>query len=78
MLERGWDAVRFGLSAGEFFFQVHVLAGEPERTGAALFKPLRQVIESVNETFKGQLNLEQHQAAHPSASSPASCSASSH
>ncbi|MGW7596127.1 IS982 family transposase, partial [Streptomyces rubiginosohelvolus] len=32
--------------------------GEPERPGAALFKPLRQVIESVNETFKGQLNLE--------------------
>lgn len=34
--------------------------GERERTGASLFKPLRQVIESVNETFKGQLNLEQH------------------
>ncbi|MFI1361298.1 hypothetical protein ACH4TV_48265, partial [Streptomyces sp. NPDC020898] len=32
--------------------------GEPERPGAPLFKPLRQVIESVNETFKGQLNLE--------------------
>ena len=26
--------------------------------GAALFKPLRQVIESINETFKGQLDLE--------------------
>lgn len=25
MLERGWDAVRFGLSADEFFFQVNVL-----------------------------------------------------
>ena len=34
--------------------------GEPERAGAGLFKPLRQVIESVNETFKGQLDLEQH------------------
>ncbi|QRX89951.1 IS982 family transposase [Streptomyces noursei] len=34
--------------------------GEPERPGASLFKPLRQVIESVNKTFKGQLNLEQH------------------
>ncbi|MFC4501424.1 MULTISPECIES: IS982 family transposase [Streptomyces] len=33
--------------------------GEPERPGAPLFKPLRQVIE-FNETFKGQLNLEQH------------------
>src|SRR6266700_730835 len=34
--------------------------GEPERAGARLFKPLRQLIESVNATFKGQLDLEQH------------------
>jgi hypothetical protein len=34
--------------------------GESERPEAELFTPLRQVIESVNETFKGQLNLEQH------------------
>jgi hypothetical protein len=34
--------------------------GEPARAGARLFKPLRQVIESVNDTFKGQLDLEQH------------------
>lgn len=33
---------------------------EAERTGSQLFKPLRQVIESVNETFKGQLDLERH------------------
>jgi hypothetical protein len=39
--------------------------GEPERPGAPLFKPLRQVIESVNETFKGQLNLEQHRGRTP-------------
>lgn len=25
-----------------------------------LFKPLRQLIESVNNTFKGQLDLEHH------------------
>lgn len=34
--------------------------GEPQRPGGWLFKPLRQLIESVNDTFKGQLNLEQH------------------
>jgi hypothetical protein len=34
--------------------------GEPERAGARLLKPLRQVIESINETFKGQLDLERH------------------
>ena len=34
--------------------------GEPERAGVGLFKPLRQLIESVNQTFKGQLDLERH------------------
>jgi hypothetical protein len=34
--------------------------GEPQRPGAHLFKPLRQLIESVNDTFKGQLDLERH------------------
>jgi hypothetical protein len=33
---------------------------EPARPGAHLFKPLRQIIESVNDTFKGQLDLERH------------------
>jgi hypothetical protein len=34
--------------------------GEPQRAGAALFRPLRQVIESINQAFKGQLDLERH------------------
>ena len=34
--------------------------GEPERAGAQFFKPLRQHIESIIDTLKGQLNLEQH------------------
>jgi hypothetical protein len=34
--------------------------GEHERPGAHLFKPLRQTIESINQTFKGQLDLERH------------------
>jgi hypothetical protein len=34
--------------------------GEPERPGAQLFKPLRQTIESINQTLKGQLDLERH------------------
>ena len=33
---------------------------ETERPGARFFKPLRQTIESINDTFKGQLDLEQH------------------
>ncbi|GAA3524441.1 hypothetical protein FHR32_007432 [Streptosporangium album] len=39
--------------------------GEPERAGARLFKPLRQTIESINQTFKGQLDLERHGARTP-------------
>ncbi|OUC97177.1 hypothetical protein CA984_12275 [Streptosporangium minutum] len=39
--------------------------GEPERAGAALFKPLRQTIESINQTLKGQLDLERHRARTP-------------
>ena len=34
--------------------------GESERAGAHLFKPLRQTIESINQTFKAQLDLERH------------------
>jgi hypothetical protein len=34
--------------------------GEPELPGSRYFKPLRQVIESVNDTLKGQLDLERH------------------
>jgi hypothetical protein len=34
--------------------------GEKPRAGQRFFKPLRQVIESVNATFKAQLDLERH------------------
>ena len=34
--------------------------GEKPRPGERFFKPLRQIIESVNDTLKGQLDLEQH------------------
>jgi hypothetical protein len=37
-----------------------VRKGEARRAGQELLKPLRQVIESVNWTFKGQLDLERH------------------
>jgi len=44
--------------------QLHLLRparkGEPDRPGAHLFKPLRQTIESINQTFKAQLDLERH------------------
>jgi len=34
--------------------------GEPERAGAKYFKPLRQTVESIFDTFKDQLDLERH------------------
>ena len=34
--------------------------GEPQRAGGRLFKPLRQTIESIFDTLKGQLDLERH------------------
>ena len=34
--------------------------GEPERPGRGLLRAVRQSVESVNETFKSQLDLEQH------------------
>lgn len=34
--------------------------GENPRPGQRFLKPLRQIIESVNDTFKGQLDLERH------------------
>jgi hypothetical protein len=37
-----------------------VRKGEAERAGAHLFMPLRQTIESINQTFKAQLDLERH------------------
>ena len=35
-------------------------AGQPTRAGARFFKSLRQIIESVNNTLKAQLDLERH------------------
>ena len=39
--------------------------GEKPRRGARFFKPLRQTIESIFATFKGQLDLEHHQGRTP-------------
>jgi hypothetical protein len=34
--------------------------GEKPRPGSRFFKPMRQIIESINDTLKGQLDLEHH------------------
>ena len=50
--------------------------GEATRPGAGLFRPLRQLIESVNQTFKGQLDLEHHGGCTGIGVAVRSCSAS--
>jgi hypothetical protein len=47
------------------------------RPSSQFFKPLRQIIESVNDTLKGQLDLERHGGHTRPESWSASCSASS-
>ncbi len=49
-----------GLTERELVLLRPARKGEPARAGAHLFKPLRQTVESINQTFKGQLDLEQH------------------
>ena len=39
--------------------------GERPRSGQRFLRPLRQIIESVNDTLKGQLDLERHGARTP-------------
>jgi hypothetical protein len=50
--------------------------GEPQPAAAYLFRPLRQVIESINQTFKGQLDLDATAATPRQASLCGCCSAS--
>jgi len=48
------------LAAGQIHLLRPARKHEPQRPGARFFKPLRQIIESVNQTLKGQLDLERH------------------
>ncbi|GAA4382855.1 hypothetical protein GCM10023088_48930 [Actinomadura verrucosospora] len=36
------------------------MRSEPDRPAEPLLKPVRRLIESVNDTLKGQLDLERH------------------
>lgn len=58
-----------GYASGEFetFLDDHDITlvrpaykNQPLRPGARFLKPFRQIIESVNDTLKGQLDLERH------------------
>lgn len=54
---RGFETT---LAEGGFCLLRPARQGEAARPGTRFLKPLRQIIESVNDTFKGQLDLERH------------------
>ncbi|HEX3492266.1 MAG TPA: IS982 family transposase [Streptosporangiaceae bacterium] len=53
------------LADGQITLIRPVRKGEPPRPGTRFLRPLRQVIESVFDTFKGQLDLERHSGRTP-------------
>ena len=55
--DKGLDA--FFAREGATFVRPKMV-GESPRPGAQLLKPFRQIIESTNQTLKGQLDLERH------------------
>jgi hypothetical protein len=59
------DKNYFGRDFEQELTQQGIQLLRPTRKGESLFKSLRQVIESVNEIFKGQLDLEQHRGRTP-------------
>ncbi len=54
------QAIQATLAAARIKLLRPARAGEKPRAGQGFFKPLRQVIESVNNTLKTQLDLERH------------------
>ncbi|MFC5755001.1 IS982 family transposase [Actinomadura rugatobispora] len=53
-------AFEHALTEGDLVLLRPARKGEPERPTVHLFKPLRQTIESINQTLKGHLDLERH------------------
>lgn len=64
LADKGYRAAEFdaGLAAYGVELVRPAMKNEPKRRGAAQLKKLRQVIESIFDTLKGQLSLEAHHA----------------
>ena len=62
LADKGYSGREFeaGLADAEIDLLRPARKGEKARPGQRFFKPLRQIIESVNDTLKGQLDLEGH------------------
>ena len=60
--DKGYKARWFETSLGQRGIELlrPSMRNEQPRPGERLLKPVRQLIESVNDTLKGQLDLEQH------------------
>lgn len=62
LADKGYNGKAFetGLAEARINLLRPARRGEKPCPGQDFFKPLRQIIESVNDTFKGQLSLERH------------------
>lgn len=60
--DKGYHGARFeaDLSAAGITLLRPARKGEQPRGGEQFFKPLRQIVESIFDTLKGQLDLERH------------------
>lgn len=61
--DKGYNGAEFeaSLTAARINLLRPTCKGEKPRPGQRFFKPLRQVVESVNQTLKGQLDIERHE-----------------
>jgi hypothetical protein len=62
MADKNYCGSQFEATLADAGFELlrPALQGEKRRAGQRFFKPLRQVIESINNTLKAQLDLERH------------------
>lgn len=64
MADKGYRSKEFDTTTTELNVGLirPAMKNEPPRTGQQFLKPFRQIIESINQTLKSQLDLERHGA----------------
>ena len=67
MGDKGYRSATFeaAINAGGVTLIRPTYGKEPDRPGQRFLRPFRQIIESINQTFKAQLDLERHGARKP-------------
>lgn len=64
MADKGYRSKEFDATCTELGIELirPAMKNEPDRPGQKFLKPFRQIIESINQTLKAQLDLERHGA----------------